>query len=260
MFDSVICANGQLAGRLRAAGIGNARTIAMGVEPERFSPALRSAALRADALGSLGLDSGATLLAGIGRFSGEKRWEMVMRAVDGCSRQRPVGMLLIGDGSRRARLEIMAARMDRVAVLPRLDNRAELARMLASADALIHGCEAETFCLVAAEARASGIPMIVPDRGAALDLLAPHAGHVFRAGSERSLQRAIGRFIDGGVELQRAAAVRASGVRTTDQHFTELFALYAQTASMPVFRPMPVLADADSGPELAVARSTARHS
>src|SRR3954447_13043905 len=141
MFDSVICANGQLAARLRAAGIGNARTIAMGVEPECFSPALRSSALRADALGSLGLESGATLLAGIGRFSGEKRWEMVMRAVDGCSRQRPVGMLLIGDGSRRARLEIMAARMDRVAVLPRLDNRGELARMLASADALIHGCE-----------------------------------------------------------------------------------------------------------------------
>ena len=37
---------------------------------------------------------------------------------------------------------------------------------LASADALVHGCEAETFCLVAAEARASGTPMIVPDRGA----------------------------------------------------------------------------------------------
>src|SRR6476659_229317 len=96
MFDSVICANGQLAGRLRAAGIGNARTIAMGVEPERFSPALRSSALREDALGLLGLDSGATLRAGIGRFSGEKRWEMVMRAVELCSRQRPVGMLLIG--------------------------------------------------------------------------------------------------------------------------------------------------------------------
>ncbi|WP_081774181.1 glycosyltransferase [Sphingomonas sp. URHD0057] len=262
MFDAVICANGQLAGRLRAAGIGNARTIAMGVEPERFSPALRSSALRADALRSLGLDSDATLLAGIGRFSGEKRWEMVVRAVDVCSRQRPVGMLLIGDGPRRARLEIMVARMDRVAVLPRLDNRAELARMVASADALIHGCEAETFCLVAAEARASGIPMIVPDRGAALDLLAPHAGHAFRAGSERSLQRAIGRFIDGGVELQRAAAVRASGVRTIDQHFAELFALYAQVASMPVFSPMPILAGADSGviPELAVARSSVRHS
>jgi len=260
MFDAVICANGQLAGRLRAAGIGNARTIAMGVEPGRFSSALRSSALRADALDSLGLDSDATLLAGVGRFSGEKRWEMVMRAVDACSRQHSVGLLLIGDGPRRARLEITAARMDHVAVLPRLDSRDEIARILASADALIHGCEAETFCLVAAEARASGIPMVVPDRGAALDLLAPHAGHSFRAGSERSLQRAIGRFIDGGVELQRAAAVRASGVRTTDQHFDELFALYAQVTSTPVFRPMPVLAAADSGPELAVAGSTVRHS
>src|SRR5437868_9698681 len=230
MFDAVICANGQLAGRLRAAGIGNARTIAMGVEPERFSPALRSAALRADALSSLGLDSGATLLAGIGRFSGEKRWEMVIRAVDGCSRQRPVGMLLIGDGSRRARLEIMAARMDRVAVLPRLDNRRELARMLASADALIHGCEAETFCLVTAEARASGIPMIVPDGGAAVDQLVPGAGTVYRAASEVSLERAIGRFIRRGPELQRAAAVRSRLARTMDEHFADLFARYEELA------------------------------
>src|SRR6476620_4333756 len=43
MFDTVICANGQLAGRLRAGGVHNIDTIAMGVEPGRFSPILRSA-------------------------------------------------------------------------------------------------------------------------------------------------------------------------------------------------------------------------
>jgi hypothetical protein len=34
-------------------------------------------------------------------------------------------------------------------------DRAALARILASVDALVHGCEAETFCMTAAEARAS---------------------------------------------------------------------------------------------------------
>src|SRR6185295_15877244 len=163
---------------------------------------------RAAALASLGLSESATLLVGIGRFSGEKRWEMVMRAVEACSRERPVGLLLIGDGPRRAKLEIIADRMRGVAVLPRLDDRDEIARLLASADALIHGCEAETFCLVAAEARASGIPLIVPDRGAALDQLVPGGGTVYRGGSEVSLERAIRRFIRRGPELQRAAAVR----------------------------------------------------
>ena len=57
MFDAVICANGQLAGRLRAAGIGNARTIAMGVEPGPVLAALRSAAFARGMPGLLGLDS-----------------------------------------------------------------------------------------------------------------------------------------------------------------------------------------------------------
>jgi len=231
MFDAVICANEQLAGRLRAAGVENTRTIAMGVEAGRFSPRLRSPALRAAALASIGLGPEAVLLVGIGRFSGEKRWEMVVRAVDSCARKRSVGLLLIGDGRRRAKLELMASRAAHVAIMPRFDDRAEVARLLASADALVHGCEAETFCLVAAEARASGTPMIVPDRGAALDLLAPHAGTTYRAGNEASLERAITRFIGGGVELQRAAAARGSNVRSIDQHFAELFGRYAELAT-----------------------------
>ncbi|WP_447513532.1 glycosyltransferase, partial [Clostridioides difficile] len=50
-----------------------------------------------------------------------------------------------------------------------LADRGALARLMASGDALVHGCEAETFCMVAAEARASGLPVIVPDRGGAAD-------------------------------------------------------------------------------------------
>ena len=80
--------------------------------------------------------------------------------------------------------------------------------------------------MVAAEARASGIPLIVPDRGAAIDQLVPGAGTTYRAASEISLERAIARFIDRGPELQRAAAARASRVRTMDEHFADLFARY----------------------------------
>ena len=259
MFDAVICANGQLAGRLRGAGVENTETIALGVEPGRFSPQLRSAKLRADALASLGLGPEAVLLVGIGRFSGEKRWEMVIRAVDSCARKQSVGLLLIGDGPRRSKLELLASRAANVAIMPRLDDRSEVARLLASADALVHGCEAETFCLVAAEARASGIPMIVPDRGAALDLLAPHAGITYRAGNEVALEHAIGRFIDSGVELQRAAATRYSPVRTIDQHFAELFGRYSDlVADAPLLAAGLVECDtygAVAAPALALART-----
>ena len=263
MFDAVVCANGQLAGRLRAGGLANTDTIPMGVEGGRFSPTLRSSELRAAVLASSGLDEDAILLVGVGRFSGEKRWEMVIRAVEECADGQAVGLLLIGDGPRRQKLELMAGRTGCVTVMPRIDDRQEIARLMASSDALIHGCEAEPFCLVAAEARASGLPMIVPDRGAALDLLARHAGVTYRAGNERSLQGAIGEFIRRGPELQRAAAARASHVRTIDEHFAELFARYESLGTVPAF--CPAAASNGAGeigrlPELALARTAVRGS
>ncbi len=228
MFDSVICANSDLAQRLTDGGVANVETIRMGVEPGLFSPTLRSATLREQALCALGLDASATLLVGIGRFGAEKRWDMVLRAVGGAARRHQVGLLLVGDGTKRSKLELLADRTRTAMVLPRISDRDELARLLASADALVHGCEAETFCMVAAEARASGTPLIVPDRGAAVDQLAPGAGTIYRAASEVSLERAIARFIRRGPELQRAAAIRARVVRTMDEHFADLFARYEQ--------------------------------
>ena len=230
MFDSVICANAQLAQRLTDGGVANVETIRMGVEAGLFSPTLRSAVMREQVLCALGLDANATLLVGIGRFSAEKRWHMVLRAVGGAARRHDVGLVLVGDGPKRGKLELLADRTRTAMVLPQITDRDELARLLASADALVHGCEAETFCMVAAEARASGTPLIVPDRGAAIDQLVAGGGTVYRAASEVSLERAIGRFIRRGPELQRAAAVRSRVVRTMDEHFDDLFARYEELA------------------------------
>ena len=259
MFDSVVCANLQFAHRLHGGGLTNVETIRMGVEPGLFSPSLRSSELRARALAALGLERDAVLLIGVGRFSAEKRWDLVIRAAGECGRQRKVGLLLVGDGSRRQKLQMIAEQYRHVSLLPAISDRTELARLLASADALVHGCEAETFCLVAAEARASGIPLIVPDRGAAVDQLAPGAGATYMAGHERSLELAIAKFIDRGPELQRAAAARASTVRTMDEHFEELFERYASLFPMRVAHSIlsaeaihPQLAPA---PEFALARS-----
>lgn len=226
MFDTVVCANARLSERLRAGGVANSETVRMGVEAGLFSPSLRSSVLRGQALAALGLDAGATLFVGIGRFSAEKRWDMVLRAMGETARRREIGMLLVGDGPQRPKLELLAERIKVAAVLPRIADRHEVARLLASADALVHGCEAETFCMVAAEARASGIPMIVPNRGAAIDQLVAGAGRTYRAANEVSLERALGRFIDRGSELQRAAAARSSRARTMDEHFADLFARY----------------------------------
>lgn len=226
MFDLVVCANDELTRRLGRGGLAKAETLPMGVERGIFSASLRSAELRASVLSALGLNRDSTLLIGIGRLSAEKRWEMVVRAVGGLGPR--AGFLLVGDGPRRRQIEQLAARAGNVQLVGPIANRCRLARLLASSDGLVHGCEAETFCMVAAEARASGIPLIVPDQGAAPDHLIRGAGASYRAASRPALEAAIGQFIDRGPELQRMRAAQHCDVRTMDEHFDQLFARYAQ--------------------------------
>ena len=117
MFDAVVCANSHLAERLRQGGLANAETIPMGVEGEIFSPRLRSTATRAAALESLGLGPDGLLLVGVGRFSGEKRWETVLRGVATAARRHSLGLILVGDGPRRRKLESLADCGRAIAVL-----------------------------------------------------------------------------------------------------------------------------------------------
>ncbi len=223
MFDLVVCANRQLARRLDRGGIGKCETIPMGVEPGVFSPTNRSVELREATLRSMGLSPDSVLLLGLGRLASEKRWEMVVRAAGEVA---DVGLLLVGDGAKRPQLERLARRIGKTRVAGPIGDRSQLARLLASADALVHGCEAETFCMAAAEARASGIPIIVPDRGAAMDQSVRLASVVYRSGNQGSLVKAIQRFIDRGPELQRMRATLQSDVRTMDEHFTQLVDRY----------------------------------
>ena len=263
MFDAVICPNRQFADRLRSGGVANAETNRMGVEADIFTPALRSAELRAAVLGSLGLDPSATLLIGVGRLSAEKRWDMVLRAVSRSARRRNIGLLLVGDGPKQRKLEALVRPMANAAILPSLSDRNELARLMASADALVHGCEAETFCLVAAEAHASGIPLIVPDRGGAASHVVSGAGIAYRAGDQWALEGAIDTFIELHRELQATAVARASNARTMDEHFVELFDRYATLVPAPTLHPLPEFGGLDPAetelvPELALARSALR--
>jgi alpha-1,6-mannosyltransferase len=109
-------------------------------------------------------------------------------------------------------------------LLEPISDRRAMARLMASADALIHGCEAETFCIVAAEARASGLPLIVPDAGGAADQFRPGIDQIYAAAKPAAAAEAILRWAATGRDRSLAAA--ASPVRTMDEHFVELFRLY----------------------------------
>lgn len=231
-FDTVISANENLSSRLRTGGVAGVRTIPMGVDPGIFSANRRNLDMHRDLLARCGLNDNAALLLGVGRHSAEKRWPLVIDACIAAGHSRPVGLVLIGDGRDRDKLIRHIGNNPHVHLLAPIANRALLAEVMASADALIHGCEAETFGLVAAEAVASGLPLIVPDEGGASDMVTSDTGENYISGDASSAAKAIARLLnrDRGA-LIAAARSAATNAPTIDHHFEALFWAYNQLAS-----------------------------
>lgn len=231
-FDCVVSANRHLSSRLQAGGVAGIATIPMGVDPCLFSPAHRDVDLRRDLLARCALPESASLLIGVGRHSAEKRWPLVIDACLAASQHRPIGLVLVGDGRDRGRIVRHIGNNPHIHLLAPVADRLLLAKLMASADALIHGCEAETFGLVAAEAAASGLPLIVPDAGGASDFVADDNGELYAAGDAGAAARAIGRLLSRDrPRLAAATARRAAGVPLIDDHFDALFSLYSERAA-----------------------------
>ena len=228
-YDHFIVANSELARRLRQGGISNVVLNPMGVAEGVFSPGLRSAELRRHMLSLCNLGEDATLLVAAGRLAAEKRLPMLIEAVTQAGYDQPVGLLLLGEG--RAQAEVLRAigGNPHIRLLPPIRDRATFAQWLASADALLHGCEAETFGMVAVEARASGLPLIVPDSGGAPDQLVPGAGMTYRSADPASLLLTLTDFLRADpVAMRMAARAAAQSVRPMGAHFDMLFNHYAQ--------------------------------
>jgi len=226
-YDHFIVANSGLADRLRAGGIGNVRLNPMGVEGDLFSPDLHSVELRREMLALCNLGEDATLCIAAGRLASEKRLPMLIDAVTRAGYDRPVGLLILGEGRSLSDVVRAVGGNPHICLLPPIRDRQLFARWLASADVLLHGCEAETFGMIAAEARASGLPMIVPDEGGAPDQLGEGAGYRYRSADAASLYRTIRRFLrTDRAAMRQAARTAALTVRNMDDHFATLFEDY----------------------------------
>ena len=226
-YDLTIVANASLAERLAAGGVARVVTEPMGIDAGVFSPNLRDMDLRRDLLARCSLPECATLMLGVGRHSAEKRWPMIIEACEMAARNSQVGLIIVGDGRHRRLLAKAIGGNPHIQLLSPITDRTLLARVYASADVLLHGCETETFGLVAAEAAASGLPLIVPDEGGASGMVSQGAGATFRAGNARDAATKISAFVTG--DRQRAAeraCETAHKIPTLDQHFERLFSRY----------------------------------
>lgn len=222
-FDMVLSASHSLSRRLTAGGLTKVRTNPMGVTSGLFSPHLRNADLRRQLLAKCGLPDDATLLLGLGRHGPEKRWPMVIEAAIAAGNRHLVGLVIFGGGRDEAKVARAARFSPHVYLAAPERDRGRLAMLLASADALVHGCESETFCMVAAEAQAAGLPLILPDEGGASDRFRAACDQRYTARSPRSMAEAIARRIEAGPDALHAAAGLADQAPAMDAHFRRLF-------------------------------------
>ncbi|GGB62366.1 glycosyltransferase [Blastomonas aquatica] len=230
-YDTIVCAAPSLSARLKQGGIERTVTLPMGVDAGVFSPDLRDDDIRAGLLALCNLRRDATLALAVGRHTPEKRWPLVIDACTRVAADHPLGLVLIGDGHQRGKTLAHIGDNPHVYAMAPVRDRPLLARILASGDLLLHGSAAETFGLVAAEAGASGLPLVLPDMGAAHDLAHDDHCETYTAGDRKSAADAIRRMLGRDqTALRAAAAARATSARTLDEHFAELFAHY-QTAS-----------------------------
>ncbi len=225
VFDTVIVANSSLAHRLSTGGVGNIVTVPMGVQPGVFSPSRRDEALRRRLLAMCALGPEATLLLCAGRLATEKRVPMLVEAATIAGRRRPIGLVIFGEGRSHKDVRRAIAGNPHVRLLQPVRERAQFATILASADALLHGCEAETFGMIAAEAHASGIPLVAPRAGGASDFVSD-AALGFTPADTSDVVRAI-------LELPKEAreAITPRSPRSMEEHFRDLYRLYAGLAS-----------------------------
>lgn len=246
-FDGCVVAGSWLAERFADYGLQNLHVVPFGVETKWFRPGLRDEALRAEMLAKCGLGRDAALILNIGRHHPEKRVGTVIAAVTEAQTSRPMGLYVIGDGFIRNSIETKAERANHIHMAGWVKDRGLLARMIASADALLHGSSAETYGFVVAEALSCGTPVVAPDTGGAADLAAPDCAETYPPGDAHAAAAALLRLLARDrAELSNAAlAAGRDRIGDLEQHFDKLFALYAEAVrsktAEPVAEDEPVL-------------------
>lgn len=226
-FDAFVTNGPALAKRYRRRGTRVDAVMPLGIDRGYFSPALRDEELRAAMLAQLDLPPQGHLLIGLGRHHREKHWPVVIDAVQRIGAQLPVGLMLLGTGPQSEALQRQIGGNQHIRLFRPIYDRERFSRILASADALIHGSDQEPFGLVACEALASGLPLIVPDDGGCAEVADPLFAETYRGGDSRSGAAAIQRLFAREPAILRAAARHAAGNVLSDrEHAMALLAYY----------------------------------
>lgn len=218
-FDLVLAPSRVMAERLAAAGVERVALQPLGVDSRRFHPRQRDTGLRRE----LGLAEDTRLLVFAGRFSREKNIPLLLAAL------RLLGpryhLLLIG-GGRRLRPQ------PNVTVYPYQGRAGEVARLMASCDALVHAGDQETFGLVVLEAMACGLPVVGVRAGAIAELVDDTVGLLVPPGRAAAIAEGVTALYQRDLALLgRQARARVEAEYGWDRVLYRLLTHYGRLAA-----------------------------
>lgn len=220
-FSVIVAPSCVMASKLKSLGVSRVVLQPLGVDTALFSPDKRDPGLRRE----LGVADSTCILVFAGRFAHEKNIPVLIETARRLGRR--FHLLLIG-ARQAARPEA------NVTMLPYQPQGLVLARYFASADALIHAGENETFGLVVAEAMACGLPVIGVDSGAVPEVVDASAGILVpRAKSDLLAQGVQALFEQDFQQKGRQARARVERHYSWGQVLENLFSLYGRILGMP---------------------------
>jgi alpha-1,6-mannosyltransferase len=183
-FDRVLAPSRIMADKLVGLGVKNVFVQPLGVDLQTFHPSARDPELRAE----LGIDENTHLLIFAGRGSKEKNLPVLLDCMKRLGRR--YHLLLVGSS-------MPAAVPGNVTVIDGFRPAAQVARLMASADALLHAGDQETFGLVILEAMASGIPVVAVAAGAFQEIVTEECGLLCAPNDPAAMANAVRELFNG---------------------------------------------------------------
>ncbi|WP_201177108.1 glycosyltransferase family 4 protein [Pseudomonas sp. S31] len=201
-FDRVLAPSQVMADKLRRLGVRDVHVQRLGVDLATFHPEHRDPHLRAQ----LGIPDTSRLLIYAGRGSREKNLPVLLDCMKHLG--RPYHLLLVGSN-------MPAAVPENVSVIDHFCPPHEVARLMASADLLLHAGDQETFGLVILEAMASATPVVAVHAGAFGELVNEQCGRLCRANDAQAMAQTVRETFEAGV---RKLGMQAR--RHVEQHYS----------------------------------------
>jgi 1,2-diacylglycerol 3-alpha-glucosyltransferase len=214
--------------------------ISCGIDTNRFrpDPSVDRQAIRQ----RYGLETGKVMFLFVGRVDGEKRLDVLLRALGLLDRQ-DVQLAIAGRGGGQARLEALA---DSLGLGPRVRFTgyvpdADLPALLNSADVFAMPSEAELLSIATLEAMASARPVLAARARALPELVADGVnGYLFKPGDPRDAARAMALLADHPERWQSmgAASLERARPHSLDNTLASYQKLYQVALTMPAARPL----------------------